>query len=242
MFLESIKPFFENLTPISSRAWNLATGIRHYAGICSAVIPSVQRPVLTRFEHALELCRAQHFTFHCRVTGRGYYRGRGGGGNVNRAVCASLYHFGASGCSLTCTSCIIVQSVHTMTMYLCLHMWDFFSVKLRWTCRHGFKWAVPSVCASCCQNKLANYNWVDLFVSSCWTVFLHACMSCAPMLIPDGRVVVQIQRWPWLCPPQMWLQHRRTRLDNHSSKQDVSLRVCVFIALFFWQIWHCIIQ
>lgn len=52
-----------------------------------AVLPSEQRPVLTRFGHALELDGAKHFTFHCRVRGRGYEAERGVRGIENRAVC-----------------------------------------------------------------------------------------------------------------------------------------------------------
>lgn len=58
-----------------SGAQNLASGVIHYASICSAVIPSERRPVLTRFGHALELDGAEHFTFHCMV--RGMKRGEG---------------------------------------------------------------------------------------------------------------------------------------------------------------------
>lgn len=90
--LERVKPRLHNQTTILqrlNRTWNLARGVIHNAGICLAVVPSERRPVLTRFGHALELRRAQCFTFHCRVKGRG--TGREQKGWI--AACRWLYHF-----------------------------------------------------------------------------------------------------------------------------------------------------
>lgn len=88
-----------------------------------------------------------------------------------------------------------------------------------------------SVCFSSCQNKLANYNWVDLFILSCWVVvqilfcgclcmcvrFVHICIFpkiSADLETADGSTVAQSQRWHCLFPPQMWLRHRHTQPDN----------------------------